>query len=58
VSHITPTDTILETEINLHEAVAGVYYQFQLVTDPTEYASEVLCLPTLQPGYSRGFEPR
>jgi len=52
VSSITPTDATLEAEINLHEAAAGVYYQFQLVKDPSEYASEILCPPTLQPGYS------
>jgi hypothetical protein len=51
-SHITATDATLEAEINLHEAPAGVYYQFQLVMDPSEYASEILCPPTLQPGYS------
>jgi hypothetical protein len=49
-SNITPTDARLEAEINLHEASAGVYYQFQLVTDLSEYASEILCPPTLQPG--------
>jgi hypothetical protein len=52
VSHIASTGATLEAEINLHEAPAGVYYQFQLVTDPSEYASEILCPPTLQPGYS------
>ena len=50
VSHVTATDATLEAEINLHEAPAGAYYQFQLVTDPSEYASEILCPPTLQPG--------
>ena len=49
-SHVTATDATLEAEINLHEASAGVYYQFQLVTDPSEYPSEILCPPTLQPG--------
>jgi hypothetical protein len=52
VSNVTPTDATLEAEINLHEAPAGVYYQFQLVSDPSEYASELLCPPTLQPGFS------
>lgn len=47
---ITNTDATLEAEVNLHEAAAGVYYQFQLVGDPGEYASEILCPPTLQPG--------
>lgn len=51
-SNITPTDATLGAEINLHEAPNGVYYQFQLVTDPGEYASEILCPPTLEPGFS------
>jgi hypothetical protein len=51
-SNIAITDATLEAEINLHEAGAGAYYQFQLVRDPYEYGSEILCPPTLQPGYS------
>jgi hypothetical protein len=51
-SNITPTDATLGAEVNLHEAPNGAYYQFQLVTDPSEYASEILCPPTLEPGYS------
>jgi hypothetical protein len=58
VSNITPTDATLGAEINLHEAPAGVYYQFQLVTDPSEYASEILCPPTLEPGYSGCIGPQ
>jgi hypothetical protein len=50
VSHVTEHDATLEAEVNLHEAAAGVYYQFQLVKEPSEYASEILCPPTLQPG--------
>jgi hypothetical protein len=57
-SNITPTDATLEAEINLHEAPAGIYYQFQLVGDPSEYASEILCPPTLQPGYSGCIGPQ
>jgi hypothetical protein len=49
VSHVTSTDATLETEINLHEAGAGAYYQFQLVNDPSEYASEILCPVKLPP---------
>ena len=45
VSHLTSTDATLEAQINLHEAPAGVYYQFQLVKEPSEYASEMLCPP-------------
>jgi hypothetical protein len=49
VSHLTPTDATLEAEINLHEAGAGAYYQFQLVANPSEYASEILCPVKLPP---------
>jgi len=49
VSHVTSTDATLEAEINLHEAGAGAYYQFQLVNDPSEYASEILCPVKLPP---------
>jgi hypothetical protein len=49
-SHITATDATLEAAINPHGAAAGDYYQFQLARDPSEYASEILCPPTLQPG--------
>jgi len=52
VSNVTAADATLEAEIDLHETAAGAYYQFQLVSDPSEYASEILCPPTLQPGYS------
>jgi hypothetical protein len=58
VSNVTPTDATLEAEINLHQAPAGVHYQFQLVSDPSEYASEILCPPTLQPGYSGCIGPQ
>jgi hypothetical protein len=50
VSHITPTDGTLEAQVNLHEAGAGAYYQFQLVRSPSEYASEILCPQKLPPG--------
>ncbi len=51
-SNVTATDATLEAEVNLHETGAGAYYQFQLVTDPGEFPSEILCPLTLQPGYS------
>jgi hypothetical protein len=51
-SHITPTDATLEAEINLHEAPDGVYYQFQLVRESNEFASEIVCPSTPPPGYS------
>jgi hypothetical protein len=57
-TNISQHDATLGAEINLHEAPAGVYYQFQLVTDPSEYASEILCPPTLQPGYSGCIGPQ
>jgi hypothetical protein len=57
-SSVTSTDAKLEAEINLHEAPAGVYYQFQIVSDPSEYASEILCPPTLGPGYSGCIGPQ
>lgn len=50
VSGITQADAVLEAEVNLHGAVPGAYFQFQLASDPSEYASEILCPPTLQPG--------
>ena len=49
VSHITPTDATVEAQVNLHEAGAGAYYQFQLVKEPSEYASEILCPAKLPP---------
>jgi hypothetical protein len=49
VSSITATDATLEAAIE-PRAWHGAHYQFQLVSDPTEYASEILCPPTLQPG--------
>jgi hypothetical protein len=50
VSNVTSTDATLEAQVNLHEAGAGAYYQFQLVRTPNEYASEILCPPKLPPG--------
>lgn len=49
VSHVTSGDATLEAEINPHEAAAGADYQFQLVTDPSEFASEILCPAKLPP---------
>jgi hypothetical protein len=42
VSGITSTNAILEAQISPHSG-NGADYQFQLVTDPKEYASEILC---------------
>jgi hypothetical protein len=52
VSNLAPTDATLEAAVNLHEGPTGVYYQFQLAASPAEYASEILCPPKPQPGYS------
>jgi uncharacterized repeat protein (TIGR02543 family) len=41
VSGITSTDATLEAQIDPHEGNA--FYQFQLVTNTGEYASEILC---------------
>lgn len=41
VSNVTEHDAMLEAQIDPHEA--GAYYQFQLVADASEYASEILC---------------
>jgi hypothetical protein len=49
-SHITSSDAMLEAELNPHEAEPGVYYQFQLVAQPSEYPDEILCPPKLPPG--------
>lgn len=50
-SNITQSDATLEAEINPQGAAAGDHYQFQLVTNPSEYASEILCPPKLPPGW-------
>ena len=49
VSHVTSSDATLEAEINPHEAAAGADYQFQLVKDTSEFASEILCPAKLPP---------
>jgi hypothetical protein len=49
VSSVTSTDATLEAQVNLHEAGAGAYYQFQLVRNPSDYAPEILCPPKLPP---------
>jgi uncharacterized repeat protein (TIGR02543 family) len=48
VSGITSSDAILEAQISPHEH--GADYQFQLVTNPEEYASEILCPEPPEPG--------
>jgi hypothetical protein len=49
VSGITPTNAILKANITPPSG-NGAYYQFQLVTDPEEYASEILCPIPPEPG--------
>jgi hypothetical protein len=49
VSNITATDATLEAAIE-PRAWHGAYYQFQLVKEASEYATEILCPPTLHPG--------
>jgi hypothetical protein len=49
-SNITQTDATLEAQINPEADQAGDYAQFQLVKDPSEYDSEILCPATLPPG--------
>jgi len=49
-SNITQTGATLEAQINPEADQAGDYAQFQLVKDPSEYASGILCPATLPPG--------
>jgi hypothetical protein len=51
VSNVTSTDATLEASIDSQEAPAGDYYQFQVVANPSEFASEILC-PSQLGGYS------
>jgi hypothetical protein len=47
VSHITRHDAVLEAHISTAGLEHGAYYQFQLASDPSEYASELACPPEL-----------
>lgn len=47
-SNVIAHDATLEAEIDPHEE--GAYYQFQLVSDPNAYASEILCPEPPFPG--------
>ncbi|HVR06106.1 MAG TPA: hypothetical protein VMS02_08685 [Solirubrobacteraceae bacterium] len=42
---VTQTDATLEAEINPQDPSAGVYYQFQVVADTSEFQPEILCPP-------------
>lgn len=52
VSNVTEHDATLEAQIDPHQA--GGYYQFQLVADASEYASEILCP---EPPFPGPFQP-
>jgi hypothetical protein len=47
VSHVTEDDATLEAHINTEGLHHGADYQFQLASDPSEYASELACPPPL-----------
>jgi hypothetical protein len=49
VSGVTSTNAILEAKVSPHGGF-GAYVQFQLVTNPDEYASEILCPYPPEPG--------
>jgi hypothetical protein len=48
VSHVTPNDATLEAHIGTEGLHHGAFYQFQLVTNTSEYASELACAPPLR----------
>lgn len=52
VSNVTEDNATLEAQIDPHQA--GAYYQFQLVADASEYASEILCP---EPPFPGPFQP-
>jgi len=43
VSNLTPTDAILEAEINPQSMERAAWYQFQVATSPAGFASEFTC---------------
>ena len=48
VSHVTSTDATLEAQIDVESLTHGADYQFQIVENPSEYASELIC-PSTRP---------
>ena len=48
---ITEHDATLEAQINPESLKAGVRYQFQVVTNPDEYRSEIVCPPNPGPPF-------
>jgi hypothetical protein len=51
VSHVTSTDATLEAEIDVEGLQHGADYQFQIVQNPSEYASELICPSTRPQGH-------
>lgn len=43
ISHLTSSDATLEAQINPESTKRGVWYQFQVVAEPTEYRWEFTC---------------
>lgn len=50
-TNVTQHNATLGAQINPGDAPAGAFYQFQLVSKASEYASEILC-PPATPGFS------
>lgn len=46
VASVTSTDATLEAQVNVQGVPDGVYYQFELVKNPSEYAAGFTCLTT------------
>ena len=51
VSHVTSTDATLEAQIDVESLWHGADYQFQIVQNPSEYASELICPSTRPQGH-------
>jgi hypothetical protein len=45
VSGVTQSDATLQAEVNPENPSAGVYYQFQVVTNASEFQPEIACPP-------------
>jgi len=43
VSHVTRDDATLEAHVSTEGLEHGAYYQFQLASDPSEFATELAC---------------
>src|SRR5438876_1010750 len=48
VSHTSEHDAVLEAHISTAGLEHGAYYQFQLESDPSEYADDLACPPPLR----------